>query len=106
MVDGVVKEQHLRRLDKYRYQREKAVLHKDAYSGRQYRQDTAHQRTDRDIAQHRQSHSDDTRGEVVDQHLEAGRHMPFHDLVELLDAKTCQRSHDHGRHQHRDVCVA
>ena len=78
VVDSIVQEQYLCRFDEDRYQREQSVFHQDAHSCRQYCEDRAHKRTDRNISEHCKEHSDDACRKVVDQHLEAGRHAAFH----------------------------
>ena len=100
VVDGVVQEQHLGRLNKDGHQRQQAVRHKEVHTGGQHGEDGGHERADDVVAKDGQQHTQNADGEVVDQHLETGRDMAFHLLIELLDDPAGQGTHDHSTHQH------
>lgn len=106
VVDGVVQEQYLGRLNKDGHQRQQAVCHKEVHTGGQHSEDGGHERADDVVAEDGQQHTQNADGEVVDQHLETGGDMAFHLLIELLDDPAGQRAHDHGAHQHGVVRAA
>ena len=106
VVDGVVQEQYLGRLNKDGHQRQQAVRHKEVHTGGQHGEDGSHERADDVVAEDGQQHTQNADGEVVDQHLETGGDMAFHLLIELLDDPAGQRAHDHGAHQHGVVRAA
>ena len=101
VINGIVQEQYLGRLNKHGDQRQDAVVDQESNACAQHRQNAAHERANRVIAQNRKDHAKDTDREIVDQHLEAGRHMAVHRLVELLDNQSCKRAHNHSAQQHR-----
>ena len=72
VVDGVVQEQHLGRLNKDGHQRQQAVRHKEVHTGGQHGEDGGHERADDVVAKDGQQHTQNADGEVVDQHLETG----------------------------------
>ena len=101
VVDRIVQEQDLGGLDEDGNQRQQAVVDKDIDAGGQDCQDGGHGRTNAVEAQDGEYHTEDTDREVIDEHLEAGGHSGFHELVELFDAPAGERSHDHGAEEHR-----
>ena len=101
VVDGIVQEQHLGRLNEDGCQREQVVVDEYVYTGSKHAQYYSHYRTGYVVSEDSNEHSDNTYREVVDKHFEAGRHSGFHEAVKLLDDPARERSHDHGAHQHR-----
>ena len=107
MVDRVVEEKYLRRLDKDRRKRKEVCFCEYFNTRCKNCENCRHERSDEEVAENCEQHTEDTNGKIVDQHLEACRHMAVHGLIEFLDDETCDRSHDHGAHQHRlSVCSA
>ena len=102
MIDGIVEEQYLCRLNKNCNQRQNTVRNQNVYTGCEHSQNSAHNRTDNCISQNGENHADNASREVVNQHLKACRHMSFHLFVKLLDAEAAERAHHHGCHQHRN----
>ena len=100
VVDRVVEEQDLRRLDENRDQRKESCIDQDVNAARQEYQNACHKRSDQVEAYDREQHAQDTDGEVVDQHLEACRNLAFDRLVEFLDDPAAQRARQHSAHQH------
>ena len=105
MIDRIVQEQYLCRLNKDRNQRKQAMANQDIDTSCQNSQDTTHHRTNNRIPQDCQQHSDDTCRKVVDQHFKSGRHMTIHQLIKFFNTKTCQRSHNHCSHKHCDRSI-
>ena len=101
MVDRVVKEQDLCRLEENRNQRQQAVVDQEGDACGQDGQNTAHDRADRIVTNDGHDHAEDADREVVDQHFKAGRHVAVHELIEFFDDPAGKRAHDHGAHQHR-----
>ena len=101
VVDRVVEEQNLCRLEENRNQRQQAVVDQEGDACGQDGQDTAHDRADRIVTNDGHDHAEDADREVVDQHFKAGRHVAVHELIEFLDDPAGKRAHDHGTHQHR-----
>ena len=101
VVDCVVEEQHLCRLDEDGNQRQEAVVDQEVDACGQDCQNRSHQRSNCIVTDDRHDHTQNADREVVDQHLEACRHMTIHCLVKLLDDPACERAHQHRCHQHR-----
>ena len=106
VVDGVVEEEHLGRLDEDGHQGQQPVGDEDVHPGGQDGEDDRHQRADDVVPQHRQHQAQDAGREVVDQHLEAGGDVPLGPAVKGADGKAGQRAHRHGAHQHGVVGAA
>ena len=100
VVNSVVQEQYLCRLQEYGNQRQQAVIYQEFNTCGQDCQDRCHNRANCIVAQNCHNHAQDANREVVNQHLETSRHTAFHQLVKLLNHPTCQRAHNHGTHQH------
>ena len=101
VVDRIIEEQYLGRLEEHGNQRQQAVVHQERNAGGQHAQDRAHDRADRIIANDGKDHAENADREIVDQHFKAGRHTALHGLVKLFDDPARERAHDHRAHQHR-----
>ena len=103
VVDGVVQEQHLRRFDDDRHERQQ--VHRDEPTDRATKDcaDAEHDGAEHEEPDDREDHSEDAGGEVVDQHLEAGLDLAVPDPVHPLGHESSERAHDHGTEEHRDV---
>ena len=101
VVDRIVQEKHLRRLDEDCRERKEICVRKSFNACREDRKDRCHERADEEVSENRDQHTEDTHGKVVDQHLKACRHMAVHRLIELFDDEACEGAHDHGAHEHR-----
>ena len=77
------------------------MIDEDVNACGQNRQDRGHNRSNCIVTENGHNHTEDTDREVVDQHLEACRHMTIHCLVKLFDDPACERAHNHCAHQHR-----
>ena len=103
MVDGVVQEQDLGRLDEDGGEGQHVVVHQEADTARQHAGEHLDEGTDDEEGENGEQHADDAGGEVVHQHLEAALDATFHRLVEALDGPATQRADHHGAHEHGDV---
>ncbi len=101
MVDCVVQEQYLCRLNENCCQRKESMAHQHVNAGGQYNQNRRHQRPDQIRTYNCKNHTENTNRKVIDQHLKTCRHMSFHSLVKFLDHESADWSHQHRAHQHR-----
>ena len=100
MVDRVVEEEDLRGFYEDRNQRKKSCIDQNVNTAGQEYQDCCHKRSDQIESDDGKEHTQDTDGEVVDQHLETCRDLAFNCLVELLDHPAAERAYKHSAHQH------
>ena len=100
MVDRVVEEEDLRGLDENGNQGKKSHVDQDVNAALQEYQNACHDRSDQVESDDCKEHTQDTDGEVVDQHLKACRDLAFDCLVEFLDHPAAQRACQHCAHQH------
>ena len=84
MVDRVVEEQHLRRLDDDRRERQETVVDELLHAVAEAVGDPRDDRLDDLVAEDRQRAAEDADAEVVDQHLEAWLHLACDGVVEQL----------------------
>ena len=103
VVDGVVEEQDLGRLDEDGGERQQVVVHQEADATGQHAGEHLDEGADHEEGEDRQQHADEAGGEVVDQHLEAALDATFHRLVETLDGPATERADHHGAHEHGNV---
>ena len=100
VVDRVVEEEDLRGFYEDRNQRKKSCIDQNVNTAGQEYQDCCHKRSDQIESDDGKEHTQDTDGEVVDQHLETCRDLAFNCLVELLDHPAAERAYKHSAHQH------
>ena len=103
VVDCVIEEQDLGRLDDDRGERQQAHGDDGFNASTQDGISREDDRADAREGQDSEDTADDAGREVVYQHLKTGRDMVFDGLIELLDDPAAQRAHDHGAEEHRDV---
>ena len=103
MVDGVVEEQHLGRLDQDRGKRDKTGADQGVNARAERRRNMLNNRADDREGDHGEDHAEDTGREVVDQHLEAWTDLAVDEPVELLNRPAAERPHQHGAEEHRNV---
>ena len=101
MVYGVIEEEHLGGLDEDGEQWHQAVLHENLDTCLQHGEDAEHEGAYDQIRHDREHEAADAEREVVDEHLEACRRVPFDQLVELLDQPAGGGSDEHRGHEHR-----
>ena len=107
MVDRVVEEEDLRGLYEDRNQRKESCVDENINTTLQEDQNGCHERSDQVESDDGKDHTQDTDGEVVDQHLETGRDFSFNCGIELLDHPTAKGACKHCAHQHRIIrCAA
>ena len=103
VVHRIVEEQHLGGVYQHGQQRIQLVgehpVHTRGEAAGNPRNRVADHHVSRDCKQHR----DDTEGEVVHQHFEAGAHLSLDQFVETLYAPSGDRSHYHCSEEHRSI---
>ena len=100
VVDRVVEEQHLGRLDDDRREREQAVVDQRLDPVAESVGDPADDRLDHRVAEDGHHAAEDADAEVVDEHLEAGLDPPGDQVVEQLQQVRRQRAEDEGTQDH------
>ena len=100
VVDRVVEEQHLGRLDDDRREREQAVVDQRLDPVAESVGDPADDRLDHRVAEDGHDAAEDADAEVVDQHLEAGLDLAGDQVVEQLQQVGRQRAEDEGTQDH------
>ena len=103
VVDGVVEEQDLGRLDEDGGERQHVVFHQEADATGQQAGEHLDEGANHEEGEDGQQHADKAGGEVVDQHLEAALDATVHRLVEALDGPATERADHHGAHEHGDI---
>ena len=103
VVDGVVEEEDLRRLDDDGSERQEAHGDDAFDAGAEHAVRREDDRADADEGEDGEDAAEDAGREVVHEHLEAIRDGIFDGLVKLLDAPAAQGAHDHSAKEHRDV---
>ncbi|CDN44464.1 hypothetical protein BN871_EW_00170 [Paenibacillus sp. P22] len=103
VIDRIVQEQDLRRLDQDVDQRNKMVGDQPIHAcGEDVRQAFNDASDDR-VSDQDESAADDAEREVVDEHLEAGTNLAFDGLVKLLQHPCRAGTYDHRPEEHRNV---
>ena len=100
VADGVVEEEDLGGLDEDGQQRHQAVVDEHLYARGEHGENGAHEGPDAVVAEDAQREAYETEGEVVDEHLEAGGLPVLSPVVPLFDDPACERTHEHGAHEH------
>jgi hypothetical protein len=103
VVDGVVEEEHLGRLDEDRGEGQQVVGHQPVHAFARPVGDPFHDRADAPAAEQRHRAADDAGREVVDQHLETGADPVLYQAVEELENEGGERAYDHRSEEHRNV---
>ena len=100
VVDGVVQEKDLRRIDQHGQQRVHLVgKHPVDPAAEQVRQPFDHM-PDQQVSRNGEEHRDDPKGEIIHEHFESGSDLALDQFVEALDAPAGQRAHQHGPEEH------
>ncbi len=104
VVDRVVEEEDLGRLDEDRRERQQAVVDEGLDEvpgdiGERHDQLGAND----EEPEAGENQTPDASGEVVDEHLEAGLDLAVPERVDLLHRPAAERAHDHGTHEHWDA---
>lgn len=105
VVQGIIEEQHLGRLDQKRHERQQSVADHDLHAVADQQRQPRHRTADDPIAQYGQQHTEDAYREIAHEHLEARLYASLRKFVEPPDRIPAQRAHDHGSDEHRDVAA-
>lgn len=105
VVQGIIEEQHLGRLDQKRHERQQSVADHDLHAVADQQRQPSHRTADDPIAQYGQQHTEDAYREIAHEHLEARLYASLRKFVEPPDRIPAQRAHDHGSDEHRDVAA-
>lgn len=105
VVQGIIEEQHLGRLDQKRHERQQSVADHDLHAVADQQRQPRHRTADDPIAQYGQQHTEDAYREIAHEHLEARLYASLRKFVEPPDRIPAQRAHDHGSDEHRDIAA-
>ena len=105
LVDGVVEEQDLGRLDHDAREGQQVVVHEEADAAAEDRRDRADDGREAEVGADREDRAEDAGGEVVDQHLEAGADPVDPEPLDDLEQVRRERARDHGAEEHRAAAV-
>ena len=105
VVQGIIEEQHLGRLDQKRHERQQSVADHDLHAVADQQRQPRHRTADDPIAQYGQQHTEDAYREIAHEHLEARLYASLRKFVEPPDRIPAQRAHDHDSDEHRDVAA-
>jgi hypothetical protein len=102
VVDGVVEEEDLARLDEDRDEGQEAETDEPVDRCLERVAQGGDDGSEGEDARDREDRRQDTGREVVDEHLEAGLDLAGPQLVDLLHEPRGERAHDHRAEEHRD----
>src|SRR6184192_1509924 len=100
VLDRVVQEENLGDLDRDVRQRQHACVDQRVHEVPECGRERVEHRPDHDETEHGKDRPEDAGGEVVREHLEAGRDLSFGGAVELLDEPGAERPDDHRAEEH------
>src|ERR687889_2797787 len=103
VVDRVVQEQYLRRLDEDTHERQETVGYDEVYAAPEGVAQSGYDRTGAKQTDDGEQATQDTGREVVYQHLEALADFAFDEAVEPLDHDPAEWSHNERAEEHRYV---
>ena len=98
--NSVIQEQHSRRLHEDRVKNHQALIHQPLHTGREECIQSLENRSCDGLCQQAEHHTDNTDGEIVHQHLEAGRNLAIDQLVKFLNDPAAQGTQNHRACQH------
>ena len=105
MVDGIIEEHNLCRLNKDRDQRQHIVVLKIYHTRLKKLCNPRDCTANTQISDNSKQHTDNTEREVIDKHLKACAHLAINSLIKLLDYPRRKWSHNHCTDKHRHICT-